>query len=312
MTDRKARTRRKPGEGGGAHRGGLRGRGAQAGRGHPGRGHQDLPGRRCADPVGTRCASCRREPGPGRGTQGRRMLGSAPCRGTSSGSCRPTRCVPWSVTRISCSPSIVPGLSRLCRRRPFGPGVRWDVSSRSRSTPDAGGAGGARRCGAGRNRRVGRPPRGGAGAAARWADDRRAAHRGVRRTATGGVRAVDGFVDRPAPSPSGCEHGLRRDECGPRGGRGGRSDTCARRHCGTRSPSQARVTSPRSRTTAENMVIPSRGGRNDLVDRGHLGSRQSIHHRAEDSEHGRRDAQDGGLPRPRGGRWVRRQGIRPR
>ena len=38
-------------------------------------------------------------------------------------------------------------------------------------------------------------------------------------------------------------------------GRGGRSDTCTRRYGGTRSPSQARVTSPRSRTTAENMVI---------------------------------------------------------
>ncbi len=43
-----------------------------------------------------------------------------------------------------------------------------------------------------------------------------------------------------------------------------------------------------------------------------LGGRQRIHHRAEDSEHGRRDAQDGGLPRPRGGRWVRRPRIRPR
>ncbi|TGG89568.1 hypothetical protein D8771_01310 [Streptomyces albus] len=39
---------------------------------------------------------------------------------------------------------------------------------------------------------------------------------------------------------------------------------------------------------------------------------ESIHHRAEDAENGRRDAQDGGLPRPRGGRWVRRPGVRPR
>ncbi|MBA0050336.1 hypothetical protein E0L36_05325 [Streptomyces sp. AJS327] len=31
---------------------------------------------------------------------------------------------------------------------------------------------------------------------------------------------------------------------------------------------------------------------------------EPIHHRAEDAENGRRYAQDGGLPRPRGGRWV--------
>lgn len=117
---------------------------------------------------------------------------------------------------------------------------------------------------------VGRARGRGSGVAARRTDDRRAAHRGLRGAATGGVRAAHGFVDCRARGPSGCEHGLGRDEFGPRAGCGGRSDTCARRYRGPRCPTPARVTSRRSRTTAENMVILA-DGRGGHVDRGHFG-----------------------------------------
>src|SRR6201999_2614667 len=63
----------------------------------------------------------------------------------------------------------------------------------------------------------------------------------------------------------------------------------------------------KSRTTAENMVTPRPTGRAPWISPVTV----PIHHRAEDGEHGRRDAQDGGLPRPRGGRRLRRSGVRP-
>ncbi len=128
-----------------------------------------------------------------------------------------------------------PSSSRLCRRRPSGPGARWAACSRSRSTPGRAPGRAGRRVARG-NRRVGRPGRRVGGTVAGRADDGGAAHRRVRGTPTGGVRAPHGFVDLRAPSPSGCEHGLRRDERGPRAGRGRRGDTCTRRHRGTRSP----------------------------------------------------------------------------
>ena len=60
-----------------------------------------------------------------------------------------------------------------------------------------------------------------------------------------GLRAAAGNLNRPADKASCCNDGVSRDECGSRRGGGGRCDTCARRQRGTRSPTPARVTSPR-------------------------------------------------------------------
>ena len=118
--------------------------GRERGGGDPDRGHQDLPGERRADPVRTRRAARRREPGPGRGAQGRRPARICRSAGTSWASCRPTRCVPWSVTLIMVqSVDRARLVTALSPRRPCGPGARWAASSRSPWTRGRASAGSA-------------------------------------------------------------------------------------------------------------------------------------------------------------------------
>ena len=222
----------------GAHRRGLRGGRPRPGRRDPGRGHQDLPGRRRRPPGRPRGPRRGGEPRPGGGRQGRRLPrtpGSTAWSGTSSASCRRNKArVGRGVRRRRALRRPACGWSRALDRAagggraPLDALVQVDLDDEPR---DAAGRRGARPTS---------PALADAVAAAEH-------------LALGGVMAVAPLGARPggglrparrgrraAPRrPPGRRRGLRRDERRPRGGRRGTArHTCvsARALLGSRPP----------------------------------------------------------------------------
>ena len=279
------RTRCEPGGGGGTYRLRVRGRGPQARGGDPDRGHQDLSRREmCVSSTSWAFGMWRRtviRTLPPRPRRARIWISS----GTSSVSCRPIRSVLWRVM-----PDVVQSVDRP--RLGLGTvGGRGTGGART-GLPDPGGA----------RRGVGGRGGGRGGVAPGGVEELAAAIDGAPGLRLDGLMTVAPLAGPYAgrqraaferlmefsaslrADASCCEHGVSRDECGPRTGRGGRSDTCARRHCGTRSPTQARVTSRSKSDHSRKYGHYRRKAGSSRVDRGHLASTVPIHHRAEDSE----------------------------